>query len=172
MYQSVLGPQFQSLPPMLQQAHGAIFERRFQGIVRVDRGINPLARLLADMMGLPKAGINQKMLLIMRRDVDGEVWIRQIGKTQFQTRQCWDGQILTEQFGPLKAEMTVPTHEAGLQFHIHILKLFGLSLPAMLMPKVSSLESAKGKDHYSINVDVIAPYIGRLVHYKGDLAPV
>lgn len=171
LYRRVLGDGLDRIPEPVRRFHNSAADRVFRGRVRVHRGMNPLARWLAHAFGFPQAGPDQPMELRIRC-VDGqEIWQRRIGDRRFATQQRagQDG-MLIESFGPLTVYMRLPLEGSGLKFQVDRLTMFGLTLPAVLTPRVQSRESV-GQGRLVIDVDIVAPYLGRIIHYRGWLEP-
>lgn len=174
LYGQILGERFAHLPQPLAVLHSQQAVKVFRGEVRVDGGVNFFARLLADSFGFPRPGRRQTFELRITTQPDGsEIWQRCVGDGQWCTRQsCYRGKLL-EQFGALKATMSVPSDGSGLSFQVERLTLFGVPFPASLSPKISSVETVVGvPGRLAIDVDIVAPMIGRLVHYRGWMASV
>ena len=56
LYQRVLGDSWESLPPRIRQLHSVTSTSTFAGRCTVERGRSPLAWLVAESIGFPKAG--------------------------------------------------------------------------------------------------------------------
>lgn len=170
LYRQFLGKRFDRLPPAVAAFHDSRAARCYRGRARVERGINPIARLLADLMGLPRAGRDVPMSLTVTPTRDGELWQRSFADRCFTTVQRAGDRHFEERFGPLTARMHVPMHSQGLRFQIERLTVFGLPFPKALCPRVDATESCDG-DRLIFDVDIVAPGLGRIVHYRGWLLP-
>ena len=83
LYRRVLGAAFDDLPVPVQALHDAGAARRWRGIVTVSRGRNPLARLIARLMGFP-AKADAVPVTVDFAHVDGaEIWTRTFGDARF-----------------------------------------------------------------------------------------
>ena len=52
LYQDLLGPKYRLLPPLVRHMHNVNGEVRAAGMGSVDRGPNPVSRLIAALLGI------------------------------------------------------------------------------------------------------------------------
>ena len=111
LYQRILGSAWDDLAPQIRELHSVRRESVFTGRCRVERGRSPLSRLVASVIGFPKAGTDQNVSVTLTVDGDGERWIRRIGDHRFSSLQR-PGQgrsdsLIRERFGPVSVHMAL-----------------------------------------------------------------
>jgi hypothetical protein len=111
LYDRTLGEAWVQLAPEIRQLHSVTAVSSFVGRCTVDRGGNPLARLIATVIGFPKAGEDQSISVQLTRDGDGERWVRTTGGRTFSSVQMpgrgrseW---LVRERFGPVSVDMAL-----------------------------------------------------------------
>ena len=77
---------------------------------------------------------------------------------------------MQEAIGPLTNGVELVTDAEGLRMEFRRWWLCGIPLPARLGPRVEARQWQDGDD-YRFLVDISAPGIGRVVAYRGKLAP-
>jgi hypothetical protein len=156
---------FHLLPPTIQRAHtGRI---RLEGRVRVTRG-GKLANMIADALGLPKAGDNVAMTVDGDHLADCMIWDRHLDGRRF--RSCFRraGNHLVESIGPFQLQLRVAAIDGRLRYLLDCVTLFGLPWPARLAPHLDAWEG-EADGRYDFGVEVCLPFVGPLVRYRGQL---
>jgi hypothetical protein len=172
LYQRVLGQSWDQLAPEIRQLHSVTSVSSFNGRCTVDRGRNPLAWLIATLIGFPKAGSDQSMTVKLTVDGDGERWVRSSGRRTFSSvqhslrgRSEW---LVCERFGPVCVDMALVVDGANLRYIVRRWRLLGISLPLSLGPRSTALESVQdGK--FRFDVEIGHPFTGLIVRYCGLL---
>src|SRR5687767_9731110 len=95
--QTCLGNAFNCLPDTVQRAHAG--KIRLHGYARVTRG-NPIANMMAAVMGLPAATDRGAMSVEGEHLPDRMIWNRQFGDRQFRSCFTLDRGRLFESLGP------------------------------------------------------------------------
>jgi NAD(P)-dependent dehydrogenase (short-subunit alcohol dehydrogenase family) len=172
LYVDTLGGAMTDLPDPIQTLHdGGVFTGRAQ----VSRGRNPLARLIANIFGLPKAGEHALQVSITTDDQGREHWSRTYsGRTMFSLQYAGTGRsenLIIEKFGPIAVQLGLFRDGDVLRYQTRGWSLFGIPLPRMLVPSGDVHEAIDAQGRFRFHVDMIAPSLGRLVHYEGWLAP-
>jgi Domain of unknown function (DUF4166)/Saccharopine dehydrogenase NADP binding domain len=175
LYERILGQAWARLGPEIRQLHSVTAVSSFAGRCTVDRGRNPLAWLIATVIGFPKAGEDQSISVQLSRDGDGERWARTTGGRTFSSVQMpgrgrseW---LLRERFGPASVDMALVVEEQTLHYIVRRWALFGISMPLFLGPRSKAVESAKdGK--FCFDVTISHPLTGLIVRYRGLLTVV
>jgi uncharacterized protein DUF4166/saccharopine dehydrogenase-like protein len=173
MYRRILGESWQSLPLPIEQLHSVTSVSTFVGMCTVDRGRNPIAWLIAESIGFPKAGPDQPITVQLSVDGDGERWTRTCGGRSFSSiqrpgrgRAEW---LVRERFGPIAVDMALVVQSAGLGYVVRRWALFGIPLPLWLGPRSTASESVEdGK--FKFDVAISHPMAGLIVRYRGTLA--
>ena len=167
LFRRVLGPEFETLPPVVGALHRATGHRRYQGQVEVVRGGNPLARLFAWATRLPPAGLGEVEVEI---DASGEEerWTRHIGGHAMPSRLWERDGLLCEQLGLARFGFRLTVEEGGIVWRVARVTALGLPLPARWFDQVQARESELG-GRYGFEVAAALPWIGLLVRYRGWL---
>lgn len=180
LYRRLLGTAFDKLPKPIRDMHETGPGMTARGEADVERGTGLLARGIGWLFGFPGAG--QGVPLSVRFDVDGdsEVWTRTFGDRSFSSRQE-EGRgrmerLLVERFGPFAFGLALVTTGDGatgggrLRLVVRRWSVLGLPLPRRFAPYGEAFEAAEdGK--FVFDVDIRLPLVGRIVRYRGMLAP-
>ncbi len=143
------------------------------GRLRIEHGRNPVARLLAWLLRLPRANpaAETRLVIIPRRD--GEDWHRTFGGRPFRTRQYEGsgGELAERLLGVLELRFRLEVAE-GILFYrpIGVALMLGsrrMRLPAILRPTVEAREGPAGARQLQIHVRVALPALGPLIVYDG-----
>jgi Domain of unknown function (DUF4166) len=145
---------------------------KMSGVADVLPAANIFGRIIALIMGFPKAGQNVPLKVGIEIDPDGETWTRSFAGRKFSSRQIlgkgrYEG-LLVESFGPLNFGMAVTEVNGKLGLVLRGWDAFGLPMPKFLMPKAIASEHGTG-GLFNFDVEIIAPIIGRIVLYRGRL---
>jgi hypothetical protein len=175
LYRRLLGHAYDALPAPLQAMHdlrgGAL---RAEGTATVTRGTSWLARLVAAIVGFPRAGADVPLRVDFTREQGGERWTRSFaGRTFHSTQEQGRGRaawLLCERFGPLRVAMALVVDQDRLRLIVRRWSLFGIPMPLRLAPGGDSYEyAADGRFHF--HVEIGHPFTGPIVGYRGWLVP-
>jgi Domain of unknown function (DUF4166) len=173
LYRRVLGADFAHLPGPVKALHDNPGRVVAAGRCRVQRGGNPLARLLAGAFGFPPAGDDVPLRVVITARDGGERWERDFAGHRLTSRQ---GEMpgrpgwLYERFGPGHFTIDPRPSERGLSFALTGARLFGLPVPRWLWPAVVGDATAPA-GVYRFEVSIALPLIGLVARYHGDLVP-
>jgi hypothetical protein len=174
LYRRILGDAFDTMPAPWRAMHDFKDGLTAGGIACVDRGTGLLARLVAGMLGLPRAGDNVpvKVTFTARRGV--EIWRRQFAdrsfvSTQDQGRGRFE-HLLCERFGPLRFGLALVTENERMLLIVRRWSIFGVPLPRAWAP-VSTAYEFVGEARFNYHVEVGHPLTGLIVRYRGWLVP-
>jgi hypothetical protein len=174
-YQRALGESWAVIPDVTRQLHSPDPVVVFEGRADISRSRNPLAGLAADLMGLPRAGMDVPARITVTRSANGETLKRDYGGRVFETHQQvrQDGAqiVLIETIGPFRFHFRLTGHEDGIDFHLLRAHLWGLPLPGWLAPRMRACERADGNAHI-FDVASALPLIGEIVSYRGRLVRI
>ncbi|WP_417487087.1 DUF4166 domain-containing protein [Maricaulis sp.] len=168
LYKALLGPDWETLSPVTRHLHSPDPIVLLEGRVDVVRGANPLARLIARILGLPRAGQRQSALVKVSTAGSGELLERWYDGRHFATVQGRSGVCLTERFGPFKLRFTLRVDAGVLHFDQAGVALWGVELPGPVSPKISATERAEAETHL-FDVALSLPLVGLIIHYRGRL---
>jgi hypothetical protein len=172
LYERILGQTWAQLAPEIRQLHSVTDASSFAGRCTVDRGRNPLAWLIATVIGFPKADVNQSISVQLSREGDGERWVRTSGGRTFSSAQMpgrgraeW---LVRERFGPVSVDMALVVDGPTLHYIVRRWALFGISMPLFFGPRSTAVESAKD-GQFCFDVTISHRFTGLIVRYRGLL---
>lgn len=170
LYPRLLRARFAALAAPLRQLHAPLAEMAATGPATVERGDNPLARVLGRIMGFPPAG-NYPLEVRFAPHAGRELWTRSFGPYRFASEMSATGDgLLVERFGPLRFAFALEVEPDGaLRLDLARWSAFHLPMPRVLAPRITAREwDAQGR--FGFDVTVAMPLIGPVVHYRGTLA--
>nr|WP_298682810.1 SDR family oxidoreductase [uncultured Dongia sp.] len=172
LYARVLGNDFRRMPVPVQSLHALITTTEVSGRGRVERGHDPIARLIGWLFRFPPAQEDVPVTVRFTIGAAGETWQRDFAGHRFRSRlasrRLGDRIILTETFWPLTFDFDLTGHERALEMKVKGWRVFGLPLPRKLAPQVSAGERAEG-DRFTFDVRIALPWGSLIVHYRGFL---
>ena len=168
LYRTFLGDRLDTLPPQVQAFHDPDGVTVWQGTAEVQRGANPVAKLVCHLFGFPATGEAVRLRLTITPLEDGELWDRDFGGRRLVSKQVTRNGWLIEHLGPIRIQMR-PVID-GDRFSVAPEKwsLFSIMLPSTLMPSSENFET-EDMGRFQFNVAISAPLIGPLVSYRGHL---
>lgn len=174
LYQRVLGDAYARLPAAVQALHAPGAARRWQGRAQVQRGRGLLSRLLGALFGFPAAGEQVPVSVEFTPEAGGERWTRTFAGRRFSSLQT-EGRgrneaLLVERFGAVSVALAVVVEGGRLQLVPRRWSLLGIPLPRPLLPGENSFES-EVDGRFVFDVEIGAPLVGHIVHYRGTLEP-
>ena len=177
LYQRVLGTAWDVLALQIRQLHDVRSVHgvnAFRGLCNVQRGRNPLARLMAHLMGFPGAGDGQPLDVTLRAEGAGERWTRSTSGRSFSSvQQAGRGAaqwLVRERFGAAFVDMALLAQGDNLRYIVRRWGLFGIALPLWMGPRSNALETVQdGK--FNFDVEIRHPLAGLIVRYAGWLEP-
>ena len=159
---------FDALPGAVRTMHSVLRDAGAQGQATVTRGSNPLARLLAAIVGFPSEGEHALHVHFEER-CGQESWTRSFSGHAFKSHLSQQGELLVERFGPFRFGFDLPSDARGLTMVMRRWWIGRLPLPLLLAPRSLAREwEADGLFHF--DVPIALPLIGSIVHYRGWLA--
>jgi hypothetical protein len=169
LYRRVMGDAFDRLSPALQAMHSVLRDQGAQGHARVERGPNPLARVIATAKGFPKSGEYPLHVHFAERD-GRERWTRDFGGQCFASTSSAAGDEVIEGHGPMGFRFKLQEAGGGINMKMTGWSMFGVPLPLALAPRSPAREwEEDGRFHFDVPIDL--PLIGRVIHYRGWLEP-
>ena len=159
----------------MRGAHAEDRKLRARGSLRVEHGEHLLARLIARAMRLPQPAMAAETQLVVTPAAQCEHWHRTIGRQSFESRQyaAGDGE-LAERFRLLEFRFDLQASAGSLIFRqLGVFLRFGflrVRLPMRLSPTVEAREDSAGAGRTHIRVRVVAPLVGLVIGYEGEIA--
>ncbi|MEL7544275.1 MAG: DUF4166 domain-containing protein, partial [Pseudomonadota bacterium] len=174
LYRQVLEDAYDRLPSALQALHDVSDVRRFEGRADVSGARNPVARLVARIVGFPRDLEDIPVAVRLEREGDKEIWRRNFDGQKFHSVQYVGtrryGGMLVEQFGPMRFGLAVLTDASSLRLDVMRWDILGVPMPALLAPRCDAVEEERdGLFRFSVKISL--PVFGMLVHYRGFLRP-
>jgi hypothetical protein len=172
LYRQMLGSAFAQLPVAVQALH----ERNgaWSGVAEVRRGTDPLARLVAAIIGFPVAGSAVPVEVTLSTEGNGERWVRRFAGTSFSSfQQPGTGRnerLLVERFGIVSVALALVVEDGRLYLIPRRWSALGMPLPRSLLPRGCSFECEEG-GRFHFDVEIAAPLVGLIVAYRGTLTP-
>jgi hypothetical protein len=178
LYRHILGSAWDDLAPPIRAMHSLPTDGHHHacaaGRAAVERGRNPLARLIATIMRFPQDGRDVPVQVDFSSSPAGEVWRRTFAGRSFQsTQRRGEGRmqgLLAESFGPMTFGLAVVVVNGGIELIVRRWRIFGVPLPRVLAPGGHARESAQD-GRFNFDVEIGLPLIGRVVRYRGHLDP-
>jgi hypothetical protein len=178
LYEAVLGEAWAHLPEPVRALHAARPPSQFTGVCTVERGTNAVARLVAGLVGFPKASVGESIQVRFeaQRLSDGRVaerWTRTVAGQSFSSVQfAGIGRaqaLICERFGPTTYAMSLLVKDQQLHLVLRGWSIFGITLPLGLGPRIKAFESSLD-GRFQFFVEIAHPLIGLIVRYRGQLA--
>jgi saccharopine dehydrogenase-like NADP-dependent oxidoreductase len=167
LYARVMGNRFDKLPAAVRAMHRVCGDAGASGEATVERGGNAAARLIASVMGFPRAGTHPLHVSFIERD-SVETWTRTFGDRSFTSHLSEHKGRLVERFGPLRFQFELPSDARGLEMRMVGWSCFGVPLPLAVAPRSIAREwEEDGRFHF--DVPIALPLVGMVVHYRGWL---
>lgn len=159
------------MPTVLQHFHGAPGSFVARGRVTVIGATNPLARLVAWLMGAPTRDDEGEFQLERILEPTNEIWVRSFPGHRFRSVLHAAAPILIESMGPFSARSRVIWAAPCLRLELQHVHFCGIPVPAFLLPGLHAEEHVEGQ-RLHFNIDTRAPLVGRLFAYRGYLEVV
>jgi hypothetical protein len=170
LYRRILGDQFDLLPNILRQFHGAANGGRASGTFQVERGAGLIRNAVATLLGMPRAGRDVPVRLEVKVEGDRERWIRHFPGRTLTSTQWADGSLLIESFGLHSFSSAVAVDRTSLRYEFRRAWFAGVALPPWLSPYIDGRLRA-GDAGWEVAVHVFAPFLGEIFHYEGWVTP-
>jgi NAD(P)-dependent dehydrogenase (short-subunit alcohol dehydrogenase family) len=174
-FQALLGADFARLPVPVRRLHCLSADETTAGRAEITGPPGPMARLIRWVSGLPQPGSDVPVTVAFRIDgKGGEYWRRRFARRRyasiFAAGYGRHAGTLLERFFPFQLYHRLAPSADGLAWTLVAWKLLGIPLPRWSMPDVNCFESADG-DRFVFDIDVVFPFVGPVVHYRGWLLP-
>lgn len=171
LYERVMGADFAALPLMVRAIHDIQADAGAAGEGRVERGRNPIARMMGAIARFPPAGAYPLHVAFAQRR-GRERWTRDFGGHVFSSELSARRGLAVERFGPMRFGFALAPAPDGLAMHLRRWSLFGLRLPLFLAPRITAREWEDEQGRFRFDVRLLFPLAGEIVHYSGWLRPV
>ncbi len=170
----MLGSAYDALPAQVQALHDTPGQHRWSGTAQVRRGTGRVSRLVAAVIGFPKAGADVPVTVTFSPDQGIERWTRDFGGRRFtswQRRGAGRNEaLLVERFGVIEVALALLVEGDRLLLVPRRWSLLGVPLPKTLLPRGTTFET-EVDGRFVFNVEIAAPGVGLIVNYRGWLQP-
>ncbi len=168
LFQTLLGDDFDRLPPLVRQLHARDDQRVYHGQSEVQRGAGMLARLAGAAASLPPVSDDTHLDVTIEPWLGGERWTRNFGGARMQSRMWAGDGLLHERLGLTTFAFKLGIEDEALVWRVVGVKGLGVRMPASLFGGVVAREFDRdGRYRFDVRADL--PVIGLLVHYSGWL---
>src|SRR5215831_16263890 len=117
LYARLIGPCWSDLADSVRKFLYTGEESRWLGSVRIWQSGNPMAGLLAWLVGLPKPGESVPAELLIIPERGRQIWRRKLGDRTLTTMQrAGLGGMLIERYGPFEFAFALHVENADLHF--------------------------------------------------------
>jgi len=141
------------------------------GTCDIERGRNPIARLIGWVFMMPPGGADVPVTVTFIAGNGSEVWRRDFGGARFQTvQEACPGKPghLIERFGVMAFLLEVTATETVLGLELRRASVFGIPLPRGLWPRIEAGERVVD-GAFAFDVALRLPVVGLMIHYRGKL---
>ncbi len=170
LYRRVLGEAFESLPPVLRDFHDRERGGFARGALRVTRGKGRLRDALATGLRLPASGTRVPLQLRVIVEGERERWVREFGQQRIETVQWARAGLLIEAMGHCRFGFRITGDAMGMRFRSLHAWICGVPLPKSLAVRVDAV-IVSGEHSWHVHVELMAPLLGRLLSYEGEITP-
>lgn len=176
LYGSVCGAESCAvLPAPIRALHDNVSRVRWSGRADIWGASNPLAFLAARIVGIPRAARDVDVTVEFEARDGVERWQRSFAGKPFVSLQYAgtgrDAGTVIERFGSLAFALRNTLNGEGLSQEIAAAYVLGIRLPRLLWPRVHARERLDAQGRFTFDVGIALPLLGRLVAYRGWLAP-
>jgi hypothetical protein len=167
LYRRVMGDAFARLPDEVRRMHEVLRDGGAHGRATVERGDNPLARLVGALMRFPAAG-EHELHVGFREEQGVERWTRTFSAQAFHSSLSEEAGLIVERFGPLRLHFDLPGDAHGLTMVMRSWSIWRIPLPLALAPRTVAREWVED-GAFQFDVPIALPLIGPVIHYRGWL---
>jgi len=144
LYACALNSAWGEVPATIQELHSNTDGKIVRGRARVERGRNPLARMIAALVGFPKASDDTPVEVRFTHRGNGELWQRSFDGRPFESFQKEGSgtfqHLLSERFGPLEFGLALIVKDEKLWLKTMGWRAFGIPMPRFLAPSGDAYE--------------------------------
>ena len=175
LYRQILGRRWDDVSASIRALHDRPEgHATFRGRAVIERGGSIGARLVASILGFPRAGADVPVEIHFACGKGLEVWTRRFGgkvlRSSQQGAKRRNEELLAEDFGPFRVLCALEPRENRLHLSVRAWSFLGLPLPLLFAPGGRTFEEDRdGLFHFHVEVE--SPLTGLIVRYRGWLRP-
>lgn len=170
LFRRVLGESFDRLPSVTRNIHRGRPAVLAEGEAVVAPATNVLSRAFARLVGLPVEEGRLPIRVVIESRDGREHWTRFFADRPMRSVvSLTKDNLIEERFGAFRIRMRVVPRADGLDLQRVGGRIWALSLPSFLLPRIKAEERVDEGGRHRFDVEVILPVIGRLVAYRGYL---
>ena len=174
LYARIMGDTWIRIAEPVRLAHATHSVTRAHGRLRVEHGRGFAARLLVQLLGLPRQSAAADTHLVVTARPGGEHWQRTIDGRRIDTWQYQSNATeLGERFGVFDLRFRLDEAAGSLLYvHRESAVVFGsrrLRVPALCAPRVEAREDPSGPARVKVSVRISLPLVGLLIAYDGPI---
>lgn len=170
LFPALLGAEWNALHESVRKMHGDAAQLRAYGEADIDGSTAWPARTMRGVLGLPPPGARRRIEFTIARHDMREVWTRNFAGARMRSVLDQANGLLCERLGPMTFRFKLHRSRDAIDWELRSTRFFGIPLPRWMSGRVSSRSGAE-LDRYAFAVNVDLPLIGKLVAYRGWLAP-
>lgn len=169
MYETLMGPAFARLSPVVQSFHRLRGVHLLHGWVRTESPATWVAHLFALCLGTPTKQSEGVIRFELDAKPGAEMWIRHFPLKTMRSRLQLAGGELTESLGPTRLYFGLAEVDGMLVMRLRALRCWGIPCPRWAMPRIVAEELGTEDGRFEFRVLASLPVIGRVVGYSGYL---
>ena len=175
LYERLMRTAWGRVGEAVRQFHGTRSGLRASGMFRIVSGERWLARLLARVLGLPKASEAAALRLEVTPQGEGERWSRQFGQDRLVSiQQPGPENVLIERHGLAEFLFRLREEQGAIIYETQRVAMclgpLRLPLPRWLAPQVTASEAPGTQPNRVLTrVMIKAPFVGVLLQYEGEV---
>jgi hypothetical protein len=168
LFAQAMGPSYQRLHPAVRAFHDLQGQVVLPGSVHMEGPENWAGRVLARLMGTPRASGQGSMRFVLDSQPTRQVWLREFPGTRMRSTMRLQGGALVETLGPTRLTFDLQESEGSLVMQVRAMRFLGVWCPRWLWPRITAREHGQdGELHFRIEAGL--PLVGRVAGYTGHL---
>ena len=169
LYQRVLGARFDTLDAPVRTLHSLRGHQRLAGRCTISGAQSLGGRLIAAIVGLPRAAASTDFTFEIKVDEGGETWTRRFpGRAMRSHLSAGTEGLLVERLGLTRLQFRLVDNDGRLSMQLASVHVAGLPWPRAWLPEVWAHEHG-GDGRFHFDVGARFGRLGLLVAYRGEI---
>lgn len=173
LFRRLLGPTMDLLPDAVRHTHDGQGRLELLGLAQINVMPGLLPSLICALMGLPRPGRNVPVTVIFDRTPMVEHWHRRFGNRVYASKLTAgtgaETGLLVERMGVITNVFRIEATTDALHLTVVQCCFLGMPMPGWLAPRCAVAERAEN-GNFTFDIPIDLPWLGRLIHYRGELA--